>query len=112
MIKVEIWEQGPNRLAGFRISGHAGFAAHGHDIVCAAVSALGQTTVLALNHYLAVKPLVQVGDGNLDCRLADGMDSAEEQVAQILLHTMWMGLEAIQDNYQDYIRVIKRRCSG
>lgn len=38
MIRVILWRNNSERT-GFRVSGHAGFAPAGQDIVCAAVSA-------------------------------------------------------------------------
>lgn len=35
---------------GFEIKGHAGYAEHGHDIVCAGVSASAYTTFHSLEH--------------------------------------------------------------
>ena len=40
MIKVSIYKNDEGKMIGFRLSGHAGYAEHGQDIVCAAVSAL------------------------------------------------------------------------
>ena len=44
---------------GFTASGHSGFAERGHDIVCAAVSALTQTCELGLSDVLGLEPVVR-----------------------------------------------------
>ena len=47
---------------GFEISGHAGFANHGEDIVCAAVSVLSINTANALTELTSNKVNVQMND--------------------------------------------------
>ena len=41
-------------LVGFIIKGHAGFADHGEDIVCAGASAIAQSALLGLQDLLAI----------------------------------------------------------
>lgn len=38
------------------IKGHAGYAPHGQDIVCAAISAIAQTAVLGIESIAATYP--------------------------------------------------------
>lgn len=40
---------------GFTLEGHAEYAEHGHDIVCASVSAIAQTTLYGLLLYSTVE---------------------------------------------------------
>ena len=47
MINAKVFWQG-KRLIGFDIRGHADYAPHGEDIVCAAVSVLAITAVNSL----------------------------------------------------------------
>ena len=39
---------------GFIVEGHAEFAPHGQDIVCAGVSAIVQAAILGIEHYTYV----------------------------------------------------------
>ena len=48
MIKIVIYKAKEGRIKGFKISGHSGYGIRGTDIVCSAVSALGQTAILGL----------------------------------------------------------------
>ena len=43
MITAKIFRNSRGAVSGFEISGHAGYAEHGGDIVCAAVSAIAYT---------------------------------------------------------------------
>ena len=49
-------------LSGFTISGHAGYDEAGSDIVCAAVSAVSETTLLGLLRYLPDETYYDVDD--------------------------------------------------
>lgn len=48
MITVTVYKDSGGRYRGFQVSGHAGYARRGKDIVCAAVSALITGTVNAI----------------------------------------------------------------
>ena len=51
MINVKILKSDKRRYAGFTVSGHAGYAREGEDIVCSAVSVLVINTVNALDKF-------------------------------------------------------------
>ena len=50
MIKAKLYQK-ENKICAFEISGHAGYAPHGEDIVCAAVTILSLNTVNAIAVY-------------------------------------------------------------
>lgn len=81
------------RVTGFRVRGHAGLAPRGHDIVCAAVSALTQAAVAGLEEHLGLRPTVRIEAGRLDCQLAPGEE--EDPRAQAILTTMVLGLQGV-----------------
>ncbi|MDN5347284.1 MAG: uncharacterized protein PWP65_848 [Clostridia bacterium] len=109
MTRIIIWRQAEGGIKGFEVKGHAGFQAKGKDIVCAAVSALTQTSVLGLEKYLATPPQVSIEAGKLTCFLPPGLSGQEEERAHIILETMYLGLRAIAASYQDYIQLETRR---
>ena len=45
MIRVTIYQNSEQRISGFAMQGHAGYAESGSDIVCAAASVLAQNAV-------------------------------------------------------------------
>ena len=97
------------RIREFELSGHAGFAIEGQDIVCAGVSALSIAAVNGLEHFLSVVPKVQEADGHLTCQLV-GIPEQELEQAQWILQTMTLGIEQIHSAYgQDYIIIDRRR---
>lgn len=92
-------------IAGYEISGHAGYAEAGEDIVCAAVSALAQTTAIGLTEVLGLAPQIRIDE---DAGAMSLILSTPEDGAQILLKTLLAGLRAIERQYPRHIRIIDR----
>jgi len=111
MIHATLWQDREGYLIGFEITGHAGYAPHGRDIVCAAVSALAQATVLGLEEFLSRKPAVEMCKGKLCCQLAQDLSLQERERAQAILGTLKLGLQAIKESYSSYIKIEIRRWS-
>ena len=109
MVKAEIYYE-EDRRKGFVVQGHAEAAEPGQDIVCAAISALTQTTLLGLETYLAVKPVWKVEDnGYLECWLPENLSAADAEKAALLLGTLELGLQSMEESYGQYLKVSKRR---
>ncbi len=110
MIKAILYTKNKG-LVGFEISGHAGFANIGEDIVCAAVSILATTTVNSLEVQLNHPPSYEVDEkvGYLKCCLPLNLTGDDYNKAQVILKTLEIGLLSIEQEYQDYIKVIQRR---
>jgi len=108
-IRFIVWADAEGQIREFELSGHAGFAEEGQDIVCAGISALSIAAVNGLEHFLSVVPKVQEADGHLTCQLF-GIPEQELEKAQWILQTMTLGIEQIQTTYgQDYIIIDRRR---
>ena len=112
MIRVQIVKTG-NRIEGFQISGHAGYAAHGSDIVCAAASFLAITVVNSLELQLGCQGTVKGGeDGYLYYRLPQGLDLTQQETAQIILQTLETGFANLREEYPKYISIQNLRIKG
>ena len=94
-----------NRVTGFDSAGHSGYAEEGEDIVCAAVSALSQTAVNALEAVAGVEPEVIVRSGFLSARLPKGLRAKQRYAAEIILRSVRQGLEDIAKAYPDLVKV-------
>lgn len=92
-------------LEGFQVSGHAGYDRHGQDIVCAAASFLAITTVNSLEAQLGTAGEVTSRDGFLSCRLPRDLSRAQWQTAQIILRTLALGFESLQEEYPHNVSV-------
>jgi len=81
---------------GFEISGHAGFANHGKDIVCAAVSVLSINTANALSELTNNKINIQMNEDGYLKVIAKELDSYGE----LLLDAFVL---SILNTYNDYL---------
>lgn len=86
----------------FEVSGHAEYDEQGKDIVCSAVSAIVQTTILGLQKYNKLK-WHDNSDGFICAVLRT--DSSVVITKDILLSTMLLGLRKIEYEYPDYIQI-------
>jgi len=111
MIQVNIFRNNNGLIRGFEISGHAGYAELGQDIVCAAVSILATTTVNSLLEQLSLKPSYKVDEnsGFLECYISEELSEIEQERAQVILKTLEIGLKSIKQEYTEYIKIRQRR---
>ena len=105
MISVIVNREG-NLIRAIYANGHAGYAEAGEDIVCAGVSAL------VLNAINSVEALT---DARFTCEMKeeDGFVSFElvdtdDKDANLLLQSLCLGVNSIQETYNDYIQVTIR----
>ena len=94
-------------LIGYRALGHSGYATSGEDIVCAAVSALTQTTLNGLTNVLKAPVMFEIDDeaAILEARLSPEATEAQVKQAQLLLETLLEGLRAIERSYPRNVRI-------
>lgn len=110
MTKVVFFEDGDGRLCGFEAAGHARYAESGRDIVCAAISALTQATVLGLEEVACapVQTRTDEDTGYLRCMLSGSPKKEALDQAQVLFRTLEKALTAISNDYPGTIRIIIR----
>ncbi|MGM0471755.1 MAG: ribosomal-processing cysteine protease Prp [Bacillota bacterium] len=102
MVEVTIDRNQAGEVVSFKASGHAEYAEHGRDIVCAAVSAILQTAIFGLTEYLDLEVEVSQEDGWLSCDLSEIKNTEE---VNAILETMVVGLEKTVDSYSDRLRL-------
>ena len=95
------------RITGFSVSGHSGYAKAGNDIVCAAVSAVVTMAEATINDVCGAKAKVRVK--NEDARVTLTLPAAcdEEETVQAVLAGMMLTLCSLRDDYPDYIEVLE-----
>ena len=105
MVKVE-FVRSSGKLVSFKIKGHAmpREAQNEVDLVCAAISAISQTTVIGIEEVLKIKANYDIEDGFLNLNL-ENLNLEDVERCQILLETMMLGLKIIEITYGDYIKV-------
>ena len=96
------------------VSGHAGFAHRGRDIVCAAVSVLITTGINALEAVANVAPEIWQDEENagMGLTLPDCLGGQAMHDAQIVLQTVLQGFKDIQSEYPKHLKIIDGRKSS
>ena len=85
--------------ASFTVSGHAGYAESGSDIVCAAVSSAAYMTANTVTEVLGVKAKAAVRDGKMQFSVS-GSKEAVSIIRGLRLH-----LTQLQEQYPDHIEI-------
>ncbi|MCI8674118.1 MAG: ribosomal-processing cysteine protease Prp [Lachnospiraceae bacterium] len=105
MIHIKFYLDADRRYKGFAIKGHAGYAAYGSDIICAAVSALSTNTVNSLETFSSdrIETRTEEKLGALYLRLVTRAD----ETSQLLIKSLALGLESIRGEYgSKYIKIL------
>lgn len=108
MIKVTLYRN-DDHIYRICLKGHAGYAEHGDDIVCSAVSMLTINTLNAIEAYTD-EPTKQLAlnlkKGYIDVLFIRRQSGEYAPEAELLLKTMSLGLESIKEMYgEKYIEI-------
>ena len=106
MTRCEFFTEG-DRINGFSISGHSGYAEAGSDIVCAAISAVVTMAEATINEVCGAKAKVRVKDEQARITLTLPVSCDEEETVQAVLAGMMITLCGLRDDYPDYIEVLE-----
>lgn len=111
MIKVNLHYNNQGNLWRFVLDGHAGYADHGQDIVCSAVSMIVINTINSIDLLTKEALLLDQNDGGgyIDCTFPDIKANKGSDEAVLLLKSLVLGLESIQKEYGEYIQVIRNK---
>lgn len=105
MIRVIITRKPGGAIDSFSIKGHANFAKHGEDIVCAGVSAISVGTVNAIEALTGVSLSSRMKDGFLSGGVPQIQDDRQMEQVQLLLESMIVSLKTIEDSYGTYLQI-------
>lgn len=106
VVTVRITRAEDGTISAFEVTGHAGHAPKGRDVVCAAVSVLAQTAALGLEGRLGIAAVVAADAGRFSCLLPPDLPIQACSRAQDILETMCMGLAAIEREYPRHVLVM------
>ena len=95
------------RITGFSISGHSGYAEAGSDIVCAAISTAVTMAEATINEVCGAKAKVRVKNEEARVTLTLPTSCDEEEAVQAVLAGMMLTLCSMRDDYPDYIEVLE-----
>ncbi|KGG80191.1 hypothetical protein Y919_07755 [Caloranaerobacter azorensis H53214] len=108
MTKVTIYKNKRGSIIGYELKGHAGYAEYGKDIVCAAISVLSQTALIALNEVCGIdtndiKYRIDEEKGHLSVIIPDNLTKEKRFKADIVFETMIVGIKGLLKEYPDYL---------
>ena len=96
-----------DRITGFSVSGHSGYAEAGADIVCAAVTAIVRMAEATINDVCGAKAKVRVKEEDARITLTLPATCEEEEAIQSVLAGLMLYLISLRDEYSDYIEVLE-----
>lgn len=95
MIEVSV------RKDEIKISGHANYAVHGSDIVCAGVTALMQTMIKSIEDLTEDKMEYEISPGRVDIKYGDLSEKSKT-----LVDSFFIGICLIVDEFPEYVRIM------
>lgn len=104
MIQITVQEQASGRINSFEMSGHADYAEHGKDLVCAAASAVSFGAVNAIISLTGITPAIRQGEdgGYLKVVLPETEDDHDQQV---IMRAMIVSMQTIEQDYAQFIKI-------
>ena len=96
-----------DRITGFTVSGHSGYAEAGSDIVCAAISAAVTMAEATINDVCGAKAKVRVKEDDARITLTLPASCDEEETVQAVLSGLMLTLISLREDYPDYIEVLE-----
>ena len=106
MTKCEFFTE-DERITGFSVSGHSGYAEAGQDVVCAAISAVVTMAEATINDVCGAKAKVRVKEEDARITLTLPTSCDEEEAVQAVLSGMMLTLISLREDYPDYIEVLE-----
>ena len=98
-----------DRITGFDVQGHSGYAEAGSDIVCAAVTSAVRLVEATVNDVMGLCAAVKVReqDTAISFRLPGGLAPTAESTCQNLLTGLMVYLAQLHDEYPENIEVME-----
>ena len=96
-----------DRITGFTVSGHSGYAEAGQDIVCAAITTAVTMAEATINDVCGAKAKVRVKEDDARITLTLPNSCDEEETVQAVLSGLLLTLISLREDYPDYIEVLE-----
>lgn len=107
MITVVLFKYPDGTVGAIDISGHAGYAEEGHDIICSAVSAIAYTAAGSLEELAGLKRCYSENDGHMTIRLPREMTKQQKSTSRIILDAAVIGFWQLELSYGEYVMVVE-----
>ena len=100
MIRAGFYRDSSERLVGFTVSGHAGYAEYGQDIACASVSSAVMLTANTVTEAFRIDAEVTVEENEITLKLKQADEDGDRLILGLLTH-----LYILSDEFQGRIRI-------
>ena len=88
------------RKDGIEVSGHAGYAESGKDIICAGMTALVQTLIKSVGNLTEDKIECEISPGRADIHYRN-----LSEAGKLLVDSFFIGICMIADEFPDHVRI-------
>lgn len=107
MIRVDVIRHPSGRITSFTMEGHAEFAEHGKDLVCAGATSVSFGALNAILSLTDAKLGIEQGEdgGFLRCVVPEDLPTDKAEKVQLLLEGMVVSLQTIEREYSKYIKI-------
>ncbi len=105
MIHVHVLRDKKKNVYAFEMSGHAEYAEHGKDLVCAGASAVSFGAVNALFALTDIEPEISQGEEGGYLRVDIPKEASTNDRVQTILQTMIISLQTIERDYREHIKI-------
>ena len=91
-------------------TGHSGYAEHGQDIVCSAISTLMETLANGLTEVVKAKAKIMVDEKipHLSVTLIEE-DANKCKYAQVLMQSTLLGIKGVANGYSKFIKIKEKQ---
>lgn len=88
------------------VTGHANYADHGKDLVCASVSILAQTLLVSLGNLSEIEFIdYTVEEGDLSFELPTNLNDQQRYDSNLLIESFIIGINGILEIYPKYLEL-------
>lgn len=104
MIKITVKKEN-SHISEISVVGHAGYAEHGQDIVCAGVSAVLNTVLVGLTEVLKLDISYYATDGDAKIELPSNLTEQQQHDASILTNATLCSFKQIAEEYKQFVKL-------
>lgn len=90
-----------DRVQAVEISGHADYAEHGQDLICAGVSSIGTGTLNALEELAEGECSLKMNSGFISIHVLN----RHNETVQLILRVMLIQFQTMAETYKKYIQI-------
>ena len=94
-----------DRISGFSVSGHSGYAKEGSDIVCAAVSASVQMLEIQIAQVIGEEKasFKVLGEAEIIYMIPEGLSEKEKEIIEPMMTGFFEMMQSVSKHYEAYL---------